>query len=374
MADAQCKTINTIRHLLTCIGASKTKHPSEGRENPPYKITKQTQFDAFVAFLQKRTEEARESLSSHGRHCEERTISTENRLFQLEREAANTHRELADIHSLRANPNQIWLKAVQQSAKRTTDYEPDQPLARREEAPPAQQAPEACLNPAVNESLGQLHDLRSHVEGDWSVLNQDYVRGAGSTNLRAMPMSLVWQTISQGWREASVQEVRPSSRAPAANRAIHSLSWDSPQDSQSDNTLDGKEPIEATNMEDPEMGPESNGPHVGDAYNNEYDENPCSKGSDRATRLDEDDQDFDPDEPQCDDDKGGDYNPGDAQYDNADQDFDSDNLQYDEGDQDYHTDDAPYYKDNENSKEENSDHNEFGEYAAPLDESDQDGD
>src|ERR1700730_3418698 len=103
MADAQIKTIDAIQHLLTCIRASKTKRPSEGRENPPCEIAKQTRLEAFVVFLQKSTEEARESRSSHGRHCEERTMSTDNRLFQLEREVANTHRELADIHSSRAN-------------------------------------------------------------------------------------------------------------------------------------------------------------------------------------------------------------------------------------------------------------------------------
>jgi hypothetical protein len=437
MADSQCKTIDALRHLVRRLRTSEPDRPSEGRENPPHELAKrvlyadrgsteasagnawqqraQTRLDTFVALLQKRTEEARESMSSHGRHCEERTISTDNRLFQLEREAANTHRESADIHSSRANPNRIWLKAVQQSAERTTDYEPDQPLARREEAPPAQQAPEERLNPAVNESLGQLHDLRSRVEGDRSVLTQDYARGAGSTNLRAMPMSLVWQTTSRGSREASAQEARPSSRAPAANRVARSLSWDSPQDSQSDDALDGEEPIEATNMEDPETGPESDDPHAGDAYDDEledpqprdtyvdeygedqeegpYDdehenseENPYPEDSDgatwsdgdeeddvddeesdRATRSDEDDQDFDPDEPQYDDNGGGqDYDLDDAQYDDGDQDLDPDSSQYDEDDREYEPDDAPYYEDDEEPQSEDSYTDEYDEDPHPT--------
>ncbi|KAI0287431.1 hypothetical protein BC826DRAFT_972185 [Russula brevipes] len=115
-------------------------------------------------------------------------------------------------------------------------------------------------------------------------------------------------------------------------------------------------------MEDPETGPESDDPHAGDAYDNEYDENPRSEESDRATRSDEDDQNFDIDEPQYNDDEGGqDYDPGDAQYEDDDQDFDSDNLQYDESDQDYDPDDAPYYEDDDEPQMEGLYTNEYDE-------------
>ncbi|KAI0277265.1 hypothetical protein BC826DRAFT_1113894 [Russula brevipes] len=185
-------------------------------------------------------------------------------------------------------------------------------------------------------------------------------------------MSLVWQTTSRGSREAAAQEARPSSRAPAANRVARSLSWDSPQDSQTNGVLDGEEPIEATNMEDPEMGPESDDPHAGDAYDDEL-EDPQP----RDTYVDEygEDQEEGPYDDEYDENpRSEEYDPGDAQYEDDDQDFDSDNLQYDECDQDYDTDDSPYYEDNENPEEENSDRDEFEEYAAPSDESDQDGD
>jgi hypothetical protein len=91
------------------------------------------------------------------------------------------------------------------------------------------------------------------------------------------------------------------------NRVVCSLSWDSLQDSQSDDIPDGKEPIKAADMDTLDAGLESKGPQLWDPYNDEYDENskeenPCPKESDDAVWLDKDNQDFDPDDTQYDND------------------------------------------------------------------------